>query len=109
MSTSTSIYQILKAIDLSYENQDFNFETTFDLKKLNISQQRLELLLENLIDDGFVKGITGVRSFNRQIRFSIATPRLTTDGLLYLEENSIMKKAYETLKEARGWIPGFSN
>lgn len=109
MSTSTSIYQILKAIDLSYENQDFNFETTFDLKKLNISQQRLELLLENLIDDGFVKGITGVRSFNGQIRFSIATPRLTNDGLLYLEENSIMKKAYETLKEARGWIPGFSN
>lgn len=38
---STNIYQILKAIDISYENQNFNAETTLDLEKLKISQHRL--------------------------------------------------------------------
>ena len=43
MSLETTIFQILKAIDVAFENQDFNYETTLDLKKLKISKHRLEL------------------------------------------------------------------
>ena len=104
---STNIYQILKAIDLSYENQDFNAETTLDLEKLEISQHRLDLILENLSNDGYLTGITVVKFIGGSgIKFN--NPKLTTQGILFLENNSNMKKAYSTLKEMRGWIPGFS-
>ncbi|MGL4874908.1 MAG: YjcQ family protein [Clostridium sp.] len=106
MSTSTSIYQILKAIDFSYENNNFKYETTFNLEKLKISKQRLELLLENLTIDNYIQGISIKRDSNGNAIVCIGKPRLTNSGLIYLEENSSMKKAYETLKEIKGWIPG---
>lgn len=108
MSTSTSIYQILKAIDVSYENNDFDDETTFDLEKMKISKQRLDLLLENLINDGMINGLYLDRDLYGEVSMSISTPRLTNSGLIYLEENSSMKKAYELLKELKEWIPGIS-
>ncbi len=105
-NTSISIFQILKAIDVSYERQNFDYDKTFDLEKLKISKQRLELLLENLIDDGHIKGlIVKINSYNNPL-ITCSNPRLTTSGLLFLEENSKMKKAYEVLKEIKGWIPG---
>lgn len=106
VATTTSIFQILKAIDVSYEEKNFDYKKTFDLSKLNISEHRLELLLENLIDDGYINGITIRRIANGQTAISIHLPRLTTQGLLFLEENTFMKKAYNTLKEIKGWIPG---
>lgn len=106
MATSTTIFQILKAIDLSYENQNFNFETTLDLEKMKISQHRLDLLLENLINDGYIQGIKVVRCSGGSPLVSIGLPRLTNAGLFYLEDNTEMKKAYNILKEIKGWIPG---
>ena len=104
---STNIYQILKAIDISYENQDFNAETTLDLEKLEISQHRLDLILENLSDDGYLTGVNVIKFMGGSgIKFT--NPKLTTLGMLFLENNSDMKKAYSTLKEIRGWIPGLS-
>lgn len=88
MSTSTLIYNILKAIDLAYENQNFDFNTTLSLDTLEISEQRLILLLENLVDDGYIQGITIKRSIGGEPFISINVPRLTNAGLLYLEDNS---------------------
>ncbi|WP_260312134.1 YjcQ family protein [Lactococcus lactis] len=31
---------------------------------------------------------------------------MTIKGIEYLDENSMMKKAYKTLKELKDWIPG---
>lgn len=108
MSYSTSIYQVLKAIDISYEKDNFDFKTTLDITKLNISKRRLELILENLSNDGYIIDINVRRDSGGNAIIAIGTPRLTTAGLIFLEENTAMKKAYEALKEARGWIPGLS-
>ena len=106
MSYSVNIYQILKIIDLSYENSYFS-EELFNLEKLAISRQRLHLILENLINSGFITGISIKRtSYNSRIVYSC--PRLTTEGMLFLEENTSMKKAYQLLKEVRDWLPLFS-
>ncbi|MCF2628941.1 hypothetical protein I6E36_12720 [Fusobacterium mortiferum] len=106
MSTSITIFQILKAIDVSYEEKNFDFEKTFDLSKLKISSHRLDLLLENLINDGYIIGLNVSRSIYGEASITVDTPRLTTQGLLFLEENTVMKKAYNTLKEIKDWIPG---
>ena len=106
MSTSITIFQILKAIDVSYEEKNFDFEKTFDLSKLKISSHRLDLLLENLINDGYITGLNVSRSIYGEASITVNNPRLTTQGLLFLEENTVMKKAYNTLKEIKDWIPG---
>ena len=106
MSLETTIFQILKAIDVAFENQDFNYETTLDLKKLKISKHRLELFIEELIDKNYIKGIVVKHSINGNPIILISNPRLTLDGLDFLENTSSMKKAYKFLKEAKEWIPG---
>lgn len=105
-SLDTTVFRILKAIDVSFENKNFTFSETFDLEKLNISEHRLFLHLENLINEGFINGMSirfGI-SYDPFTRFHV--PRLTLTGLDYLENNSSMKKAYKILKEAKEWIPG---
>lgn len=102
----TLIFQILKAIDTAYEENNFNLEKTLSLEKLNISERRLILMLEQLKEKNYITGITLVHSVGGHINIAINNPRLTLDGMNFLENNTAMKKAYETLKEIKGWIPG---
>ena len=108
MSLDTTIFQILKAIDWSYENNDFIYSETLNLEKLNISNQRLELLIEELVDKNYIKGLSVSRSISGHVHISKSKPRLTLDGLNFLEDNTSMKNAYKVLKEVKGWIPGLS-
>ncbi|WP_051354395.1 YjcQ family protein [Leptotrichia trevisanii] len=103
MSLDTTIFQILKAIDVAFENDNFDFSNTLDLSKLNISRRRLVLLLEQLKLNGYITGILIPLNFNDEVTFH--NIRLTLKGLDYLENNSSMKKAYKLLKEIKGWIP----
>ena len=109
LSSSTSIFQILKIIDVKYENQNREYKNFFDLEKLKISNHRLTLLLENLLNDGYINGITFSGNLHGDVHYFLANPRLTTKGLLFLEENTFMKRAYKTLKEAKEWIPSLSD
>ena len=79
-----------------------SLETTI----FQISKHRLELFLEELVDKNYIKGLTVRHSINGNPIISIGNPRLTLDGLDFLENNSSMKKAYKFLKEAKEWIPG---
>ena len=103
MSLDTTIFQILKAIDVAFENDNFDFSNILDLNKLNISRRRLVLLLEQLKLNGYITGILIPLNFNDEVTFH--NDRLTLKGLDYLENNSSMKKAYKLLKEIKGWIP----
>lgn len=106
MSLDSTVFQILKAIDVAYENNNFNLEETLNLEKLKISERRRELLLDELKNNGYITGISVVRAVGGYSAISINNPRLTLTGMDFLENNSAMKKAYEFLKEAKGWIPG---
>ena len=88
------------------ENKNFDPTETFDLEKLGISEHRLALHLENLIDRGFINGINVRFGTGGTPAMSFSTPRLTLSGLDYLENNTAMKKAYKMLKEAKEFIPG---
>ncbi|MDP0506858.1 MAG: YjcQ family protein [Fusobacterium sp. JB019] len=101
-----TVYRILKIIDLSRDKEDFNFDKEFDLEKLEIDEKRFEDILETLNENGYIKGIKISRSINGASTISISSPRLTLDGMEYLEENTVMKNVYKALKEAKEWIPG---
>lgn len=106
MSYSTAIFQILKAIETLDDSVDFNLFEVFDISKINISEKLLIKILKNLIEEGYIKNFQITISGNNI--FTSNYPELTLKGMLFLEENSSMKKEYKTLKEIKGWIPGFN-
>ena len=106
MSYSTAIFQNLKAIETLDDSVDFNLFKVFDISKINISEKLLIKILKNLIEEGYIKNFQITVSGNNI--FTSNYPELTLKGMLFLEENSSMKKAYRTLKEIKGWIPGFN-
>lgn len=104
MSYSGLIYQILKAVQVSFENNNFSFEKTFDLNKLKINEKQLNSLLLELVEENYIKDFQVIFSDGKS--FTSGIPRLSLKGLLFLEENTTMKKAYRFLKESKDWIPG---
>lgn len=102
---SVAIYKILKIIDVGYENQNFSFKC-FDLKKLEISEHRLELILLSLYNSGLIDGVKEIPvMMSRNPKHNFDNLFLTLEGMLFLEENSSMKNAYKILREVRDWLP----
>ncbi len=87
----TLIYKILRITQKGLDYPTFSLEC-FNLEKLGVNQVRFENIMIMLQNDGFIRGLevcefTGGRSVNGD------NIRLTMQGLEYLEENSLMKKA----------------
>ena len=76
---SIVIYKILKIIDTGFETKIFSYPESFNGLKLSAHRSKPVYNLDHL--------------------------SLTLEGMLFLEENSSMKKAYKLLKGLRDWIP----
>ena len=100
---SLNLYQVLKAFEIASCNNNFDYEKTLDLEQLKITENELLIIIDNIIDSGFIKGIIIIPGCSG---FKAINPHLTNLGYDFLENNSTMKKAYSTLKEIKGWIPG---
>ncbi|SEM41454.1 YjcQ protein [Ligilactobacillus sp. WC1T17] len=58
-----------------------------------------------LTDDGYIKGLTVNQTKSGTVVGGINQLAVTSSGLQYLAENSMMKKAYKIFKEFRDWTP----
>lgn len=106
MSDSKAIYLILKSIDEAFE-KNIHGSDIFDLEKIGISERRLRIILKSLYDYGYIDGITFLRTGDDIPGYKLMGCHLTVNGMLFLEENTSMKKVYRFLKETKEWIPGF--
>ena len=61
-----------------------------------------------LSDDGHIKGVRITATTSTRIVTDINKLEITSSGLQYLKENSMMIKAYNIFKEAGNWLPLFS-
>lgn len=86
-------YAILKEI-----NQG---EVNISEKHFDVSENEFDNAVRYLTREGYLKGIFYAE--NRP-QFWENSAYLTEKGEKYLEENSIWRKAYKGLKEARDWI-----
>lgn len=99
------IYKILKTLrdSMDYDNFDLN---TISPDKLDVSENRWAYIIKMLSDEGYVEdlyvriGVDGHISFGAGPR-----PRITLKGLEYLEDNTMMKKAYRVIKDFSDIIP----
>lgn len=101
---SKNIFKILKTIDYCYINK---IPINFDLNKLGITEHELGLYLHNLTEDGYIQGITVSKAMNQTYYEKYKNSQyasLTTEGMIFLEENSTMSKLLKTLKETKDWL-----
>ncbi|RHW52873.1 head protein [Lactobacillus bombicola] len=102
----TIAYKILSYLKYCYENGQDADPNILKADTFDISQQQFICTLQMLSDDGYIKGLTfspvldgGILLGNRR------STVITSDGLQYLAENSMMQKAYRIFKEVRDWFP----
>lgn len=103
MDNFKTIYLILcvleKALDGDLDPQDL------DAARLGISSQRRNNLLLMMQEAGYIAGLSYIRASGME-DIRLDNVRITLKGLEYMEENSMMKKAYRMLKGIKDITPG---
>lgn len=86
------IYCILRYLEKA---MDFDFADmeAVSAETLKISRQRWSSLLEMLVSQGYVEGVSIHRASDGALMISFVSPRITLRGLEYLQENPMMLKA----------------
>lgn len=107
MNNFTVIYRILKALEASMDSDTFD-ESAISSKRLKISENRRNKLLLQLYKSGYIENLYISKHVDETFP-SVAVlsdTTITIKGLEYLEENSLMSKAKDFIKEAKDFIPG---
>lgn len=97
MDDFKTIYRILSYLHTAMDYDEVDLER-LSPESLRISPQRRNSILEMLVREGYIDGVTVKRSADGYLEISIAAPRITLKGLEYLEENSMMKKVASAVK-----------
>ena len=98
------IYKILRYINDCMQYEEFD-EEHFTAAYFGISNPLFLNLLKMLIDEEYIKGIRIITD-KCGSDFILIEPRLTLAGMEYLENNTMMKKAYRLLKGIKDVTPG---
>lgn len=72
-----------------------------------LKQSYLNAICRNLEDRGYTKGFSFVQTWGGDSVMTSCDAVVTLDGFEYMKENASMRKAYNYLKEAKGWVPFF--
>lgn len=97
-----AIDQLKVAFSILHEISE---ENRPEAKDYGLSEKQFTHIIENLIDKGYLKGVSIIRAAGGMIGCKFIDPRVTLDGLEYLHENSALMKTYRGLKEVKSWIP----
>ena len=101
----TVAYKILSYLKYSYENGEEPSSDILNAETYEISQRQFVKTLGMLKDDGYIKGIILTPTKDGTVICGLRYTDITSTGLEYLADNSMMKKAYNILKEFRDWAP----
>lgn len=97
------IYKILKYFEACMEFEEFD-EDNFTAAHFGVSDTLFLNILNILIEDGYIRG---VKVINDKLgsQLLLLNPHLSLEGMEYLENNTMMKKVYRTLKGINDIIP----
>lgn len=103
MDNFKTMYLILsaleKAMDTGLDKQDISAE------RLGVSESRRNAILKMLADEGYIKGVKFLSYSGGIEQVAIDGIAITIKGLEFLENNTMMKKAYKLLKGIRDILP----
>jgi len=99
-----TVYRILRFLKDSEQFDEFEGEC-FTPEYFGLTANQWASTLERMIDDNHIKGVSIRFGPDGHAAISLAKPRITTKGLEYLEENSLMRKAARLAKGIREILP----
>ena len=105
MDNFVIIYKILKALEAAMDCDEVDM-ADISAERFRISENRWQALLKMLADNGYIEGVTIRRSADGCISIGIHYPCITLKGLEYLQENTLMKRAYRLAKGIKDITPG---
>ncbi|MCC4346488.1 MULTISPECIES: YjcQ family protein [Lactobacillaceae] len=104
----TVTYKILSYLKYCYENGINPDPNILNADTFNISKVQFVNTLQMLSDHGYISGVRFTSAKIEGIVISgLHNASITVEGLQYLAENTMMKKAYKIFKEFRDWLPGY--
>ena len=105
MDNFKAVYWILSKLeeDLDKPKADVS---RFDHAALGVSEARWNHYIEMMADCGYIKGVTIKENVFGEIISECENIKITLKGLEYLQENSLMRKAYNMIKGIEDIIPG---
>ena len=107
MNNFKIIYQILKYLEENMDSEHIDCEK-ISHENLGVSFIRWENLLWEMQANGYIRGLVYEQTMSDSSPHVVTpiTPKITIQGLEYLESNTFMRRAEETLKRVKNVIPG---
>lgn len=101
MDSMKIVYKVLSEVDKQMD--DISFDESF-IKDLKASDNRVNKIIETLLDEGYLTGIKISKSKTGNI-VMFMSPRLTIKGMEFLQENSTIQKIKNGLKDIKDVTP----
>ena len=105
MATFKLIYQILSFLDKNLDDEEPDF-SKLSAAHFKVSEKRFTHIMLMLYEASYIDGIEPIHIGGSDYDFKMTSPSITLRGLEYLEENTMMKKAYRLLKGVKEIAPG---
>ena len=101
MDNMKIVYKVLSEVHKQMD--DISFDESF-IKDLKISDNRVNKIIETLLDEGYLTGIKISKSKTGNI-VMFMSPRLIIKEMEFLQENSTMQKIKNGLKDIKDVTP----
>ena len=105
MANFKLIYQILSFLDKNLDDEEPDF-SKLSATHFKVSEKRFAHIMLMLYEASYIDGIEPIHIGGSDYDFKMTSPSITLRGLEYLEENTMMKKAYRLLKGIKEIAPG---
>ena len=99
------IYNILRRLERSMDCAEFD-PNLISAEAIGVTTERWKHIMELLVDEGFIKGVSITRDMVPSTHITMDCPRITLKGLEYLAENTTMQRLMKTAKGIKESIPG---
>ena len=98
------IYKILSQLEKDMDKSNVNLDAiSYDV--LCITENRWLNIIEMLYRDGYIIGVTINKDMDGFRNYNCEDMTITIKGLEFLKNNSLMKKAYDTVRGLTNLIP----
>jgi len=104
MDNFQAVYKILSSLEAAMDCPQFDI-SQISAEKLKVSEERWARYIEMVIDVGYIKGVRVYENVIGETRVEGKGIRITLKGLEYLQENSMMKRIYRTVKGVKEIAP----
>lgn len=104
MDNFKAVYKILTALEKAMDLPEFDISQVGP-EALGVTQERWNRYIEMMADVGYIKGISLRKDITGGTLVEAGNARITLKGLEYLQENSIMRKLYNTARGITELIP----